>query len=201
MANLTFRYGAMNSGKSTALMQVAHNYEEKNMKVIVLKPVIDTKGNDKLVSRVGIMRKVDYLVSDGNSIIKLLKDKLKDTSCILVDEAQFLTEKHVDELHFICKELEIPVICYGLRSDFKTNSFPGSRRLFELADKLEELTTICACGKKAKFNARVINGKYVFEGEQVAIDEVDDVYYESLCGKCYIEKVHNFVKQKRLKKH
>ena len=197
MANLTFRYGAMNSGKSTALMQVAHNYEEKNMKVIVLKPVIDTKGNDKLVSRVGIMRKVDYLVSDGNSIIKLLKDKLYDTSCILVDEAQFLTEKHVDELHFICKELEIPVICYGLRSDFKTNSFPGSRRLFELADKLEELTTICACGKKAKFNARVINGKYVFEGEQVAIDEVDDVYYESLCGKCYIEKVHNFVKQKR----
>ena len=200
MANLTFRYGAMNSGKSTALMQVAYNYEEKEMKVIVLKPSVDTKGNDSLVSRIGITRKVDYLVANNSSIIKLLRESLENVSCILVDEAQFLSKKHVEELYFICKELEIPVICYGLRSDFKTNSFPGSRRLFELADKLEELTTICACGKKAKFNARVINGKYVFDGEQVAIDEVNSVSYEPLCGKCYIEKVHNFVKQKRLKK-
>ena len=118
----------------------------------------------------------------------------------MIDEAQFLTTRQVEELQFISKELDISVICYGLKTDFKTNSFPGSRRLFELADKLEELTTICACGKKAKFNARIINGKYVFDGSQVAIDQENSVSYEPLCGACYIEKVHNFVKQKSLKK-
>ena len=199
MANLIFRYGAMNSGKSTSLMQVAHNCEENGMKVIVMKPSIDTKGAEYLVSRVGIKRKVDYLIGPDEKIIDKIKKDLLDTDCILIDESQFLSRHQVNELQAICKEVDIPVLCYGLRSDFKTHGFPGSIRLMEIADKLEELTTICSCGKKAKFNARLVNGNYVYSGAQVAIDEVDNVTYEPLCGKCYLKKVHSFVKVKKIK--
>jgi thymidine kinase len=100
-----------------------------------------------------------------------------------------MIKEHIDVLFLISKEKNIPVICYGLRSDFKTNAFPGSLRLFELADEIEELITICRCGKRAKFNGRKVNGVFVSEGDQVAIDDKDAVTYESLCGNCYIEKV------------
>lgn len=189
MSKLYFRYGAMNSGKTTLLLQVAHNYEERGMNVIILKPSVDTKGSDKIVTRIGLKRKVDHLVSHDEKLSKYLKTISNSVVCILVDEAQFLTRDQVDELFMFSKLRDIPVICYGLRSDFKTLSFPGSLRLFEVADVLEELYTICRCGKRAKFNARIINGKFTSNGDQVAIDGENEVKYESLCGKCYLDKV------------
>ena len=117
------------------------------------------------------------------------KLRYKIISCILIDESQFLTKEQVDELFYLTKKFDIPVICYGLRSDFKTMSFPGSLRLFEIADVMEELYTICRCGKRAKFNGRVVNGEFTSSGSQVAIDGENEVTYESLCGKCYLEKV------------
>lgn len=190
MSKLYFRYGAMNSGKSTNLMQVAHNYEERGMKVLLIKPATDKKGGDKLVSRLGVERKVDLTIPDDMNIYYEVK-KWSETNfkidCILVDEAQFLKGYQVDELFEIAVDLDIPVICYGLRTDFKMQGFEGSTRLLLLAHSIEEMKTICKCGRKAILNGRKINGKFVFEGEQVAIDQVDNVEYESLCGHCYIK--------------
>jgi thymidine kinase len=189
MAKLYFRYGAMNCGKTTLLLQVAHNYEERDMKVLILKPSIDTKGEENIVSRIGVKRKVDHLINKDENLGDYLNSVSKEIVCLLIDEAQFLTKDQVDELFMFSKQKDIPVICYGLRSDFKTIAFPGSLRLFELCDEMDELYTICRCGKKAKFNGRKINGKFTIEGSQVAIDGEDNIEYESLCGKCYIEKV------------
>ena len=189
MSKLYYRYGAMNSGKTTLLLQVAHNYEERGMKVLILKPKIDTKGDNKIVTRIGLKRKVDHLIDQDDNLTEYLNTIPSDIACVLVDEAQFLTRDQVDELFMFTKLKDISVICYGLRSDFKTISFPGSLRLFELADVMEELYTICRCGKRAKFNARIVNGKFTDSGEQVAIDGENKVSYESLCGKCYLEKV------------
>lgn len=190
MSKLYFRYGAMNCGKTTLLLQVANNYEERGMKVVIAKPSIDKKGDETVESRIGLSRKVDYLIRDDDNIKSFLKDCFNNNiSCVLIDEAQFLNKEHVDELFLFTKKYDIPVICYGLRSDFKTEIFLGSLRLFEIADVIEELYTICRCGKRAKFNGRIVNGEFVSTGNQVAIDGVDDVQYESLCGKCYLEKV------------
>ncbi len=189
MSKLYYRYGAMNCGKTTMLLQVAHNYEERGMKVLILKPKIDTKGNDRIVTRIGLKRKVDHLIEKDEKLSNYLNTIKKDIACILVDESQFLTRDQVDDLFMFSKLKDIAVICYGLRSDFKTMSFPGSLRLFEVSDVMEELYTICRCGKRAKFNARIVNGKFTSSGAQVAIDGEDEVTYESLCGKCYLEKV------------
>ncbi len=187
MAKLYFRYGAMNSGKSTALIQVAHNYEERDMKVLVVKPGIDTKGGNSLNSRLGIKRKVDFSFSETDDIFSIIKNYQQNNKvdCILVDEAQFFTEDQIDMFFNIVVLLDIPVICYGLRTDFQMNGFKASSRLLLLAHSIEELKTICRCGSKAMFNGRKINGKFVFEGSQVAIDGEDMVTYESLCGKCF----------------
>ena len=189
MSKLYFRYGAMNSGKTTLLLQVAHNYEERGMKVVILKPGIDTKGDDKIVTRIGLKRKVDHIVKNDEKLINYLCTLPLDVVCVLVDEAQFLTRDQVDDLFMFTKLKNIPVICYGLRSDFKTMAVPGSLRLFEVSDVMEELITICRCGKRAKFNGRIVNGEFTSNGEQVAIDGENHVEYESLCGKCYLEKV------------
>lgn len=191
MSKLYFRYGAMNSGKTTLLLQVAHNYEERGMKVVILKPSIDTKGDDMLVTRIGLKRKADHLIDPDEKLSNYLNTLDKDIVCILVDEAQFLTRDQVDELFMYAKLKNTPVICYGLRSDFKSMAFPGSLRLFEVADVLEELITICRCGKRAKFNGRKVNGEFTSSGDQVAIDGENEIEYESLCGKCYLEKVLN----------
>lgn len=188
MAKFHFRYGAMNAGKSTILLQTAYNYEEKGKKVVLLKPSVDTKGDEKIVSRIGLERKVDYLIDDNDSIISKLGDNISSLSCILVDEAQFLKRKQVDELFYISKIMDIPVIAFGLRTDFKSNGFEGSIRLLELADALEEMPTICRCGKKARFNAREVDGKFIFDGDSILIDDKAEVKYESLCGTCYIEE-------------
>lgn len=186
MANMYFRYGAMNCGKSTALLQVAHNYEEQGMKVAVIKSSLDKKAGLCVQSRLGIERRVDLLLVPGDEIRNNLN--LNELNAIIVDEAQFLTKEQVKELWIISKICDIPVICYGLKTNFKGELFEGSKAIIEKADKLEEASTICKCGNKARFNARIENGEYVSEGIEVAIDGIDATY-ESLCGKCYIQKV------------
>ena len=194
MAKLYFRYGAMNCGKSSSLMQVAHNYEQNDKKVLVIKSEIDTKGNDCLESRIGLKRKVDILLKKDGSI-KEYYNVLNDIACILVDEAQFLSEEQVDELYYITKYFDIPVICYGLKTDFQSKLFVGSKRLLELADELDELITICRCGKRAKFNARYINDKFTLEGDTNLIDgSITNVKYVPLCGKCYLLEKENINK-------
>lgn len=187
MAKLYFRYGAMNSGKTTALMQVAFNYEERGMDIVLLKPSSDTKGRDVVVSRLGIERKVDALVTAEDNVRDIVNDfnRRRAISCVLVDEAQFLSAEQVKQLLDVAVLDDIPVICYGLRVDFRREGFPGSIRLLLLAHSIEELKTICRCGRKAIFNGRMVNGKFVFSGEQIAIDGEDEVSYESLCGQCY----------------
>lgn len=195
MSKLYFRYGAMNSGKSTALLQAAFNYEERGHQVLIAKPQIDTKGEDFIVSRLGFQRPTDFTVAPEEDIYvkfhtqreKVGRATGKPVSCLLVDEAQFLTESQVDDLLRIAILDDVPVLAYGIRTDFQTVAFPGSRRLLEIAHSLEELKTICRCGRKAVFNARKIGDQYIFDGDQVAIDGVD-VTYESLCGACYLEE-------------
>jgi thymidine kinase len=219
MSKLYFRYGAMNSGKSTALLQAAFNYEERGQQVLLAKPRIDTKGDNAVVSRLGVSRPVDFTVGVDEDIYvafateraRVLRSTGLDVSCLLVDEAQFFTESQVDDLLRIAILEGVPVLAYGIRTDFQTVAFPGSRRLLEIAHSLEELKTICRCGRKAVFNARTIDGRFVFDGDQVAIDTSTglsastpstglsagtpsmvtgsrDVSYQSLCGKCYLEE-------------
>lgn len=188
MAKFHFRYGAMNAGKSTILLQTAYNYEEKGKKIVLLKSSIDTKGDEKIVSRIGLERKVDYLIYEEDSILSKLGNSIHNIDCVLVDEAQFLKREQVNELFYITKKYNIPVIAFGLRTDFRTNGFEGSIRLLELADELLEMPTICKCGKKARFNARKINNKFTFEGDSIVIDDKVEVTYESLCGSCYMNE-------------
>ena len=196
MSKLYFRFGAMNSGKSTALLQAAFNYEERGQYVLLAKPAIDSKGDRKIVSRLGVTREVDFLVQPSESLrdlfhehrIEFEEKTSQPIACLLIDEAQFLTEQQVNEALEIAVRDGVPVLAYGIRTDFQTKSFPGSRRLLEIAHSLEELKTICRCGRKAMFNGRLVNGQFTFAGEQVAIDG-DKVTYESLCPKCFLEKV------------
>jgi thymidine kinase len=198
VAKLYFRYGAMNSGKSTALLQAAYNYEERGQRVLLAKPSVDTKGDRSIVSRLGVTRDVDLVftpaadVRDAVASAALvdpersgLDGMTRSVSCVLVDEAQFLTPRQVDDLLRIAVLDDVPVLAYGIRTDFRTEAFPGSRRLLEVAHSLEELKTICRCGRKAVFNARKVDGVFVFDGSQVAIDGAD-VTYESLCATCYL---------------
>lgn len=191
MAKLYFRYSAMNSGKTTALIQAAFNYEERGMRALVLKPGVDTKGGTEIVSRIGANRKVDVMLAPSSSVRDAVNSVRgnKELHCLLVDEAQFLEPKQVDELFWFAVNENVPVLTYGLRTDFKAVGFPGSTRLLELAHELQELKTICRCGKKALFNGRKLNGVFVAEGAQVAIDGEDAVEYESLCALCYQNEV------------
>ncbi len=193
MAKLYFRYGAMNSGKSTSMLQAAYNYEERGHQVLLTKPSVDTKGDRGILSRLGVTRAVDFLLTPDTDAYAVFEEHRavvqrrtgRDVSALLLDEAQFLTETQVDDLLRIAILLNVPVLAYGIRTDFQTVAFPGSRRLLEVAHSLEELKTICRCGRKAVFNGRKIAGIYVFDGDQVAIDG-EEVTYESLCGSCYL---------------
>ena len=196
MAKLYFRYGAMNSGKTTALLQVAFNYKERGMRVLLLKPSIDTKGQGEVVSRLGVRRPVDVLVAPDMDVLDIVRRDMAEhgaPACVLCDESQFFTPEQVDQLFLVTVDLGIPVICYGLRADFMTRGFPGSTRLLELAHTIEEMKTICECGRKATCNGRKVNGEYVFEGAQVAIDTVDDVEYQSLCPQCWYREYRSFL--------
>jgi thymidine kinase len=185
----------MNSGKSTALLQAAHNYEERDQHVLLAKPAIDIKGEKAITSRLGVDREVDFLITPELNLREEFDQRSKSfkeqsgnkIACLLIDEAQFLTREQVDQALEIAVLDDVPVLAYGIRTDFLTNGFPGSLRLLEIAHSLEELKTICRCGRKALFNARKLDGKFVFDGEQVAIDGVH-VTYESLCPSCYLSE-------------
>lgn len=183
----------MNSGKSTALIQAAYNYEERGMAVIVMKPAVDSKGERKVVSRLGANRVADILLKPDDSARTVLDAQFKKSpfQCVLIDEAQFLAHEQVDDLFWFAVERDIPVLTYGLRTDFRTKGFPGSTRLLELAHELQELKTICRCGRKAVLNGRKQQGVFLSSGNQVAIEGEDKIEYESLCGACYKKLVYD----------
>jgi thymidine kinase len=191
VAKLYFRYGAMNSGKSTGLLQAAFNYEERGQRVLLAKPATDTRGERAIVSRLGVTRQADFLIGHDDAVMDAFDDAAAQhdapVACLLVDEAQFLRREQVDELLRIAVERGVPVLAYGIRTDFLTHAFPGSARLLEVAHSLEELKTICRCGRKALFNGRRAGERFVFDGDQVAIDG-EAVTYESLCASCYLEE-------------
>lgn len=200
MPKLYFRYGAMNSGKSTALLQAAYNYEERGQRVLLAKPAVDTKANRSIESRLGVSREVDYVIEPHDDTLEQFRRHRReaverdgvDVSCLLVDEAQFLESAQVDGLLRVALLEGVPVLAYGIRTDFLTEAFPGSRRLLEVAHSLEELKTICRCGRKALFNGRKVGDRFVFDGDQVAIDG-EEVTYESLCGNCYLDESGNTI--------
>jgi thymidine kinase len=184
MAKLYFKYSVMNSGKSTALLQAAYNYEERGMEVVIIKPRIDSKGDVHVVSRLGLDRRADLLLVSGDDVNQAL-DPFQDIHCVLIDEAQFLTPQQIDQLFWYAVNGNVPVLAYGLRTDFSTAGFPGATRLLELAHEITEPKSICRCGRKAVLNGRKRNGSFIFSGEQVVIDGEDNIEYESLCGGCY----------------
>lgn len=190
MSKLFFRYGAMNSGKSTAMLQVAHNYEERDQRVVLVKSSVDTKGNDQIVSRLGVTRTADILLSPGQDLRAALHERDtesgQDIACVLIDEAQFLTPEQVDQALAVAVLDGIPVVAFGIRTDFRTRAFPGSQRLMEVAHSLQEMKTICRCGSKAIFNARLGEQGIIREGDQVMIDG-EQARYEALCARCYLE--------------
>ena len=182
MAQLLFKYGTMNSGKSIELLKVAHNYEEGGKTVILLTSALDTRdGVGTISSRIGLSEQAIAISPDTNVVEKLATPDLLGANCILVDEAQFLTVKQVEGLASMVDIFDIPVICYGLKNDFSNHLFEGSRALLLIADKLEEIKTVCRfCDKKATMNLRTVDGKPVYNGDQV---QIGDSEYLSVCRK------------------
>ncbi len=188
MAKLYFRYGAMGCGKTMQLLQVAFNYEERGHKVCVIKPQTDTKNGTKLLTRIGPERETDFCFDKKTDLyLKILKE-FSDVHCVLVDEAQFLTKDQVDQLMMVTIKLNIPVMAYGLRLNFRREDggFAGATRLLQIAHDIEEIKTICECGHKATYNARFLDGKLVADGPDVLIDDgKSKVEYRALCPACY----------------
>lgn len=188
MAQLYFRYGAMGCGKTMQLLQVAFNYEERGQTVCVIKPRTDTKNGSKLLTRIGPERETEFTFSRRDNIFNEIKKSYSNVDCVLVDEAQFLTPAQADQLMQIVVELNIPVICYGLRLNFRQENkgFEGSTRLLQIAHKIEEIKTICSCGRKATLNTRFLNNKLVTEGPDILIDDgKSKIEYRALCNNCY----------------
>lgn len=188
MAKLYFKTGCMNSGKSTRLLQSAYQYESNGQNVICLKPCIDTRdGENTIKSRLGIERKCFSIKEDDNVFKKIRTIKLKrQMDIIMIDEAQFLSEDQINQLQDVAYEFDIPVLAYGLKTDFTGKLFPASKRLMEIADDIHEEKSVCWCGKKAKQNARVVDGKMVVDGELVQIGGNES--YVALCNKHFREK-------------
>ncbi len=188
MAKLYFRYGAMGCGKTMQLLQVAFNYEERGHKVCVIKPATDTKNGKKLLTRIGPERQTDFCFTQTDDIYQIISQKYKQVNCILVDEAQFLTAEQADQLMQVAIILDIPVIAYGLRLNFRRSGdgFAGATRLLQIAQEIEEIKTICECGRKATLNARFLDDKIVTDGPDVLIDDgTSKITYRALCEKCY----------------
>ena len=180
MAKLYFRYGAMGSSKTANILMVRYNYLEKGKKVALLKPDIENRdGKMKIKSRIGLEAECEYV----SVFLKRFFSSPYELDAILIDEAQFMSKEEVEKFAYIVDIFEIPVLCYGLRTDFQTKLFPASKRLFELADVIEEIPTICFCGKRAQMNARVVDGKITTQGEQVMMGGNES--YISLCRKHY----------------
>lgn len=183
MSKLYFRYGAMGSGKSIDLLKVAHNYEEKGQRVVIITAGIDDRyGVGKITTRIGLQREAEIFNKDVN-IFELVKNYKYVPDSVLIDEAQFLTKEHVYQISDIVDILDIPVMCYGLRADFRLEFFEGSLHLMEIADKIEEIKTVCECGSKATCNMRMLDGKATNKGDQILIGGNDS--YKSVCRKCY----------------
>ena len=192
MAKLYFRYGAMGCGKTMQLLQVAFNYEERGHQVCVMKPKTDTKNGEELLTRIGPERVTDFCFGKEDDLFSYLKKHIKNKkiSCVLVDEAQFLTSKQVDQLMKVTTDLEVPVMAYGLRLNFRLTDggFEGATRLLQMAHDIDEIKTICECGRKATLNARFLNGEFMADGPDVLIDDgTSEVEYRAICPKCYSE--------------
>lgn len=182
MAKLYFRYGTVGSAKTLNLLAVAHNYRQQGKQVLLLKPELDTRfGKDQIQSRAGLQMQADILVNQGTN---LLEQNYANISCILVDEVQFLSMEHVDQLRAISLTLRIPVICYGLRTDFRTKLFPGSLRLMEVADSIDEVKATCFfCNKKSIVNIKHVDGKATLDGPTVQLGAEEK--YLPTCYHCY----------------
>ena len=154
-------------------------------------PKIDTKGDEKIISRIGAKRKVDYLIEPKVNIYDVIVESYTNVDLIIIDEAQFLSEKQVNQLMDAVVDLNISIMCFGLRTDFMGNSFPGARRLLDIAHELTEIKTICECGHKAMFNVRLVDGKVQTEGDSVAIDGEENITYTVACARCFRLKTHH----------
>lgn len=191
IGKLYFRYGTMGSAKTALLLTTAYNFEERGMAYMCFKPVIDTRDKRNVIrSRIGIERECKWIYADTDlyaMIRHIFEETLSVPSWLLIDEAQFLSAAQVDQLADIVDDYGCNVICYGLRTDFRTNLFEGSRRLFEIADSIDEIKSTCSCGRKTIVNARVDSkGNIITEGEQVEIGGNDR--YMSVCRKCWHNK-------------
>lgn len=186
MAKLYFKYGTMGSSKTAQALITKFNYEERGMKTVLIKPSVDTRdGKNICKSRIGLSAEA-LTVNKSVNLFKLIRDMKVDV--VIVDECQFLTEDQVDQLADVVMEMDVPVLCFGLRADFQTHLFPGSKRLFEIADSITEIKYICECGNKAVVNARLDeNGRVVTEGSQVLIGGNDR--YVAMCRKCWLKKI------------
>ena len=195
MAKLYFKYGAMGSSKTAQALITKYNYEENDMKVWLIKPSADTRdGAQMLRSRIGLEATVEAIPPETDVYARFLGSRVRNCDVIIVDECQFMTERQIEQLRAIVDEQSIPVICFGLRTDFLTRLFPGSRRLMELADCIEEIKTMCDCGSKATVNARISDGYIVTEGAQVVLGGNDS--YIAMCHRCYVNGIREHRKIK-----
>lgn len=187
MAKLYFKYGAMGSSKTAQALITKFNYEERGMKVWIIKPSTDVRdGDDMIRSRIGLEVKAEVIYPETDITHRF--SKLTGIDVIIADECQFFTPGHIDQLRAIVDEYDIPALCFGLRTDFLTHTFPGSHRLLEIADDITELKTMCQCGRKAIVNARLDSqGRIVTEGEQVFLGGNDS--YEAMCHKCWKKRI------------
>ena len=197
MAKLYFKYGAMGSSKTAQALITKYNYEENDMKVWLIKPSADTRdGVQILRSRIGLAAAVEVMAPDMNIYDRFRETQMGKCNAVICDECQFLTEEQIDQLRAIVNDCNVPVMCFGLRTDFQTRLFPGSRRLMELADCIEEIKTMCDCGSKATVNARISDGYIVTEGAQVVLGGNDS--YIAMCHRCYIRGIRE---HKKIKLH
>ena len=189
MAKLYFKYGAMGSSKTAQALITKYNYEENDLRVWLIKPSADTRdGRQILRSRIGLEAEVEVIPPDMDICTRFRETQQGHCDVIIVDECQFLTEEQIDQLRSIVNDENIPVMCFGLRTDFQTRLFPGSRRLMEVADTIQEIKTICDCGAKATVNARIdADGHIVTQGAQVVLGGNDS--YIAMCHKCYIRGI------------
>ena len=196
MAKLYFKYGAMGSSKTAQALITKYNYEENDLRVWLIKPSADTRdGRQILRSRIGLEAEVEVIPPDMDICARFRETQQGHCDVIIVDECQFLTEEQINQLRSIVNDENIPVMCFGLRTDFQTRLFPGSRRLMEVADTIQEIKTICDCGAKATVNARIdADGHIVTEGAQVVLGGNDS--YIAMCHKCYIRGIreHKVIK-------
>ena len=197
MAKLYFKYGAMGSSKTAQALITKYNYEENDMKVWLLKPSADTRdGVSILRSRIGLQAEVEIATPDANIYDRYVAEHVGKCDAVIVDECQFLTSEQIDQLRAIVDDFNVPVMCFGLRTDFQTHLFPGSHRLMELADAIEEIKTMCDCGAKATVNARINDGYVVTEGAQVVLGGND--CYIAMCHRCYVRGIRE---HKKIKLH